>query len=149
MKKGYILKAYSYSPGYSDMRGAYHYLRLAQNKEGEWRIISEDREYYNAPTVITEYEVSKEDVLEFENFILTKHVVSLSKRLKSKRFITDYSPWSITIDLENTKNKKVEYYTIPQYNVYTPMDYKKIEKLKELFNALQGKVISEKVEKND
>ena len=56
------LREFSYSPGYSDMRGAYHREFLKKNEKGEWVFVSEDCESINDPTIITTYGVSLEAV---------------------------------------------------------------------------------------
>ena len=60
------LKKFTYRPGYCDMRGARHEEVLRKNENGEWTIISEDREYFNDPLRITSYAVSADKVEEFE-----------------------------------------------------------------------------------
>lgn len=146
MKK-IVLQGCTYSPGYSDMRGAAHSMELEKEETG-WVMICRDREYYSAPTKVAVYRVSVEAVAEFEDFIVKKRILSLENRLKSKVFITDYSPWSFDIDYEKTALGKTdqEFCSIGQNRIYSPLDRRKLEELKERFLALRGEILSETVE---
>lgn len=144
--KDKALREIEFSPGYSDMRGAKHFERLSKNKNGEWTIITSVREYFDAPTVTTTYEVSAEAVAQFEYFLKKAKIISLSKRRDSKEFLTDYSPWSFYIVFEG------EYYgdgyNISQYKKYSKKDYRLLDKLREEFYNLRGQKISE-ITEND
>ena len=135
------LREIEYSPGYGDMRGKRHFERLSKNKAGEWIIISSVREYFDAPDVTTTYEVSAEAVAQFEDFLKKTKILSLANRKDSKMFITDYSPWSFRIVLEN--GPYGDDYHISQYKRYSKRDYRLLEKLREQFYSLRGREISE------
>lgn len=65
----------------------------------------------------------------------------LTKRKDCKEFITDYSPWSFRIVLENESYG--DSYDISQYKRYSKRDYSLLEKLREQFYNLRGRKISE------
>lgn len=146
MKK-ILLRKIEYIPGYGDMRGERHYQSLEKNGDGEWVIVSSDREYFDAPTVITTYEVSTEAVAQFEVFLAKKKILSLSDRKDSKDFITDYRPWSFCIVSDDGTYGK--YCTIEQYKQYSRKDYELLTKLREQFYNLRGRKISEVTEKKE
>ena len=101
-----------------------------------------------SPTVVSTYAVSEEAVARFAEFILKKSVISLEKRPKSDMFVTDYSPWSWSIDYETTQfgNTKRESCSIEQYKTYSRKDDELLDELKERFCALRGEKLSEKAE---
>ncbi|MBO7519232.1 MAG: hypothetical protein J6T73_00495 [Clostridia bacterium] len=146
MKK-IVLRGLEYSPGYGDMRGTRRFENLKKNEDGGWIIVSSNREYFDAPTVTTTYEVSEEAVAQFEDFLKKAKILSLAKRKDSKDFITDYSPWSFRIDLED--GSYGDSYTISQYKRYSRRDYRLLEKLREQFYDLRGRKISEVTEKKE
>lgn len=129
------------------MRGTRRFENLKKNEDGGWIIVSSNREYFDAPTVTTTYEVSEEAVAQFEDFLKKAKILSLAKRKDSKDFITDYSPWSFRIDLED--GSYGDSYTISQYKRYSRRDYRLLEKLREQFYDLRGRKISEVTEKKE
>lgn len=143
--KNTVLRRLEYSPGYGDMRGERHYESLEKTDNGDWVIVSSDREYFDAPTVTTTYEVSAEAVAQFEIFLTKNKILSLAERKDSKDFITDYSPWSYCIVLDD--GACGEYCTIRQYKRYSKKDYKLLNELRERFQSLRGRKISEITEK--
>ena len=70
MMKEIKIRSISFSPGYGDMLGGYHSVSLEKNRDGKWTYVCNDREHYNAPTVVSTYAVSEEAVAQFEEFIL-------------------------------------------------------------------------------
>ena len=126
MKK---LKLYKYKkkPGYSDMRGARYSEVLKKNESGEWIIKSAERPYFSAPTKVSTYAVTEEEVEYFEKYLKDIRIPSLSKRLKSSIFVTDYSPWyySITFRGEDGSYKDEKDYTIEENRIYSRSDRKK------------------------
>ncbi|MBR4910369.1 MAG: hypothetical protein IKZ47_03480 [Clostridia bacterium] len=142
------LNRVSYSPGYGDMLGGYHESTLKKDKEGNWICVCIDRETHAMPKVITTYAVSAEAVARFEEFIKSKKVLSLEKRLKSNMFMTDYSPWSWSIDYDTVSfgKTKREYCSFGEYKIYVGHDYKLLNELEESFYALRGEKISETTE---
>ncbi len=138
----------SYSPGYGDMLGGYHESALRKDKSGNWTYVCSDCETHDRPTVITAYSVSDEAVAQLEEFIITKNVLSLENRSKSDLFITDYSPWSWSIDYETTSfgNTKREYCSFGEYKQYSAHDFELLNELEERFLALRGEKISETAE---
>ena len=144
------LHEFRYSPGYSDMRGARHEERLAKNENGVWTVVCSDREHFDAPTVVTVYEVSSEAEAAFEAFLETGKVSALADRRRSDVFCTDYSPWEFTIDYEDSSDKrKPAYFRIEEYKKYSKKDYALIAALRDRFRALRGKKISDFEERND
>ena len=140
------LKKFTYHPGYSDMRGARHEEVLRKNESGEWMITSEDREYYNDLLRITSYAVSPDKVEAFERFLKDKKILSLSKRLKSKVFVTDYSPWEYRIMLEEGTSYRDEC-RITEYKMYSERDKGLLKELNMRFKELHGEKISEEIQK--
>ena len=139
------LDSFSYSPGYSDMRGASHRDTLEKNDAGEWVIVSRNREYHSAPFIVTTYAVDQEKAAHFERFIKEKNVISLANRLKSKEFICDHSPWNFNIvfDCSAVGGSSYDDYSIGQYKIYTPNDRELLKELKSKFYALKGDMLSE------
>lgn len=139
----------SYSPGYGDMLGEYHGSALRKSKDGNWTYICSDRIVHNEPTVTTTYTVSAEAVAEFEEFIISKKILSLENRPKSDMFATDYSPWSWSIDYETTSFGKIKrkYCNFGEYKRYSGHDYELLNELKKRFTALRGEKISETTER--
>ena len=142
---------FSYSPGYSDMRGARHCESLQKNADGAWVVVCSDREHFGAPTVTATYEAKEEDVREFAKFIDKENVRLLAGRRKSDEFLTDYSPWEFTVLLTDDPSGrgKREYYCIGEYKKYSEKDYKLLSKLRDAFRALRGKKLFEISEKDD
>ncbi len=66
------LVSFSYSPGYGDMDGEYHYSSLKKNENGDWIIESSNRKNLEEPTTVTTYAVSSDKVAAFETFIKEK-----------------------------------------------------------------------------
>jgi hypothetical protein len=145
------LVSFSYSPGYSDMDGEYHYSSLKKNENGEWIIESSNRNNLEEPTVVTTYAVSSDKVAAFEAFIKEKNIVSLKDRKDSDDFITDYSPWGYSIEFDNSSvgGSKREYYSISQYKQYSKSDEVLMDELDNRFDDLFGEVLSEVVEKGE
>ena len=140
--KNIKLRKFAYSPGYCDMRGASHSACLMKNEDGKWIITASDREHFGEPRVITTYAVTDEAAAEFEAFILDNNVPSLARRLKSKTFATDYSPWSYSIYLDTGSGGSKDY-DITQYRIYSPRDKKLLDELTRRFEALKTDKISE------
>lgn len=139
------LSSFSYSPGYCDMTGESHICELKKNDAGEWVFICRDRDVHSDPFTILTYSVSSGSASEFEEYIKKINFISLSKRLKSNEFVTDYSPWHFTVvfDCSETGGSSYDDYGISQYRVYSPMDQKLMKEVKERFYALKGELISE------
>ena len=144
------LKSFRYSPGYCDMLGAGHSDSLQKDDDGRWVFVSRNREVHSDPFIVTTYSVDDEAVARFETFIKERKLISLSKRLDSKEFATDYSPWSfeIVFDCSNVGGSSYENYRISQYRVYSKMDIKLLDETKDMFYALKGDIISE-ITEND
>ena len=66
------LVSFSYSPGYGDMDGEYHYSSLRKNDNGDWTIESSNRSNMEEPTTVTTYAVSSDKVAAFEAFIIAR-----------------------------------------------------------------------------
>ena len=145
------LKKFTYHPGYSDMRGARHEEVLRKNESGEWMITSEDREYFNDPLRITRYAVSADKLEAFERFLKDKKILSLSNRLKSSLFVTDYSPWEYRILLEEDTSSlgSRDEYRIPEYKKYSERDRGLLKELDLRFRDLHGEKISEEIQKEE
>lgn len=142
------LRSFSYSPGYCDMTGESHSSELKKNDAGEWVFICRDRDVHSDPFTILTYSVSSGSASEFEEYIKKINFISLSKRLKSNEFVTDYSPWHFTVvfDCSEIGGSSYDDYGISQYRVYSPMDQKLMKEVKERFYALKGELISEATE---
>ena len=145
-----VLKSFSYSPGYCDMLGAGHSDSLKKNDEGRWVIISRNREDHSDPFMVTTYAVNNESAARFERFIKERNLISLSKRLDSKEFVTDYSPWSyeIVFDCSMIGGSSFDDYRIPQYRIYSKKDTELLKEVKDMFFSLRGDIISEMEEKD-
>lgn len=142
------LTSFRYSPGYCDMRGESHQCELKKNDDGAWVFISRDRDCHSNPFTVLTYSVSPERASEFEEYIKKINFISLSKRLKSSEFVTDYSPWHFTVvfDCSEIGGSGYDDYGISQYRIYSPMDQKLLKEVKEKFNAIKGELISETTE---
>ena len=142
------LSSFRYSPGYCDMRGESHQCELKKNDDGAWVFISRDRDCHSNPFSVMTYSVSPESASEFEEYIKKINFISLSKRLKSSDFVTDYSPWHFTVvfDCSEIGGSSYDDYGISQYRIYSPMDQKLLKEVKEKFYALKGELISETTE---
>lgn len=142
------LSSFRYSPGYCDMRGESHQCELKKNDDGAWVFISRDRDCHSDPFSVMTYSVSPESASVFEEYIKKINFISLSKRLKSSDFVTDYSPWHFTVvfDCSEIGGSSYDDYGISQYRIYSPMDQKLLREVKEKFYALKGELISETTE---
>lgn len=142
------LSSFRYSPGYCDMRGESHQCELKKNDDGAWVFISRDRDCHSDPFSVMTYSVSPESASVFEEYIKKINFISLSKRLKSSDFVTDYSPWHFTVvfDCSEIGGSSYDDYGISQYRIYSPMDQKLLKEVKEKFYALKGELISETTE---
>ena len=142
--QGIELSEFDLSPGYCDMTGESHqnYLRC---KDGKWTIRSINREPGSRVDIVTTYAVDTAAVAEFETFIKENDICELADRKESGMFITDYSPWSCTIVFGQVGSRKT--YRFGEYLDYTEKDRELIKELRDRFNALKGKKISEKTEK--
>lgn len=140
-----------YSPGYGDMRGEYHNVSLTENKDGDTVMICTDRDFFNAPEVVTTYAVGPAALASFEKFLAKKNIPSLALRPKSDLFATDYSPWSWYIVYDavlfgKTTRKEC---SIKQYRMYSPIDRMLLNELEERFSALRGEQISTRTVERD
>ncbi|MBR3341070.1 MAG: hypothetical protein IKG30_05580 [Clostridiales bacterium] len=144
------LRSFSYSPGYCDMMGAGHRDCLEKNDEGQWVFISRNRENHSEPFMVTTYAVDEVAAARFESFLKERNLISLSKRLDSKEFVTDYSPWSygIVFDCSKIGGSSFDDYCISQYRVYSKKDTELLKEIRDMFYALKGDVISEIEEKD-
>ena len=81
----------------------------------------------------------------FETFIKERNLISLSKRLDSKEFVTDYSPWGygVVFDCSGIGGSIFDDYRISQYKIYTKKDMELLNEVKEMFFSLRGDIISE------
>lgn len=147
IKKGNAgeLNSFSYSPGYSDMRGAYHRDSLEKNDAGEWFFITRNRECHSDPVIVNTYSADQKKVSDFVSFVKDKNIISLTKRLESKEFACDYSPWSfiVVFDCSAVGGSSYDDYNISQFRIYTPKDRELLNELKEKFYNLKGDMISE------
>ena len=139
------INSVSFSPGYGDMLGGYHKSTLRKDKDGGWIYVCSDRETHDRPAITTVYAVSDEAVAQFEEFIKSNKVLSLEGRPESNMFMTDYSPWSWSIDYDTTALGKPrrEYCSFGEYKKYSGQDYKLLSELEKRFTALRGEKISE------
>lgn len=144
------LKSFRYSPGYCDMLGAGHSDLLQKIDDGHWVFVSRNREVHSDPFMVTTYAVDDEAVSRFETFIKERKLISLTKRLDSKDFATDYSPWSyeIVFDCSKAGGSSYENYRISQYKVYSKTDMELLGEVRDMFYALKGDIISEIAEKD-
>jgi Predicted Zn-dependent hydrolases of the beta-lactamase fold len=133
------------------MDGESHYESLEKNENGQWVIISRDKENMGEPMIETTYEVSDEAVKGFDTFIRDKNILSLQNRKDSDEFITDYSSWnySFTYDNSSIGGDSWEMYSLGQYKVYSDEDFKLLKELDKQFQDMHGKKLSEVVEKDD
>lgn len=145
------LKSFSYSPGYSDMAGACHYEDLQKDENGNWVIVSRNRESFDEPTIVTTYAVSEDALKEFETYLKESNITSLSDRKDSEDFATDYSAWNYSIVFDNSASggKRNEFYSIGEYKKYSDKDYARLNDLNERFKKLYGKVLSEEIEEDN
>ena len=145
------LLEYRFSPGYSDMNGASHHETLTKDDNGNWVIISRDRDDMEDPMVETTYAVSDEDVANLDAFIKENNVLGLMNRPESDDFMTDYSPWGYGMVYNNSSlgGSEHEIYGIDEYHKYTHSDYELMEELDKLFKDIHGEKISEVTESED
>ena len=138
----------SYSPGYGDMLGGRHESTLRKDRDGSWICVCSDRETHDRPAVTTVYAVSSEAVAGFEEFIKSKKVLSLEERPDSDLFVTDYSPWSWSVDYDTASfgKTKREYCSFGEYKKYSGRDYELLRELEKRFIAIRGEKISETAE---
>ena len=151
MKKFKIYRI-CYSPGYCDMMGGGHGIYIDRDDSGKIIYTSRDREDHASPESITTYDVPPEALSQLEEFIQKNRVLSLAKRPASDLFITDYSPWSISIDYEKATFGKVRryYLNIGEYKKYSERDNRTINELIRRITSLRGEKLSEtkgKIEK--
>lgn len=139
-----------YKPGYSDMRGGYHSAELKKTEGNKWVVECNDREDHRSPNIVTVYAAADEAVADLEKFLARERFKSLEKRLKSDMFITDYSPWRISIEyVETVFGKTTEKEcNLAEYRVYTKRDRDFLSELKDRFGKLKGEKISERTEKD-
>ncbi len=139
------LRTFSYSPGYSDMRGAYHQDKIEKNDNGEWEFVSSNRDMHSSPMMLTTYRVSADAVAEFESFIKEKNLIDLSNRPDSDMFVYDYSPrsYGIVFDCSAVGGSRYESYGFSQYKVFSDDDDALLRQVIEMFYALRGEKISE------
>lgn len=138
------LSEFDLSPGYCDMTGESHQSYLRCN-EGKWIIRSIDRAPESRVETVTTYAVDTAAVAEFEAFIKENDICELAGRKESGDFITDYSPWSCTIVFGKVGSRKS--YRFWEYLEYTSKDLELIKELREMFERLKGRKISEKKER--
>ena len=138
------LSEFDLSPGYCDMTGESHQSYLRCN-EGKWIIRSIDRAPESRVETVTTYAVDTAAVAEFETFIKENDICELAGRKESGDFITDYSPWSCTIVFGKVGSRKS--YRFWEYLEYTSKDLELIKELREMFERLKGRKISEKKER--
>ena len=145
------LKEFSYSPGYSDMNGAYHNDKLKKNENGEWIIESRNRDSFEEPEKVTTYAVSDEDAASFIAFLKDKEFSSLSERPESGDFWLDHSPWHyyMLYDCSAIGGKKRQVYSFDQYREYTDEDRELMNEADERFAKLRGEVISEVIDTSE
>lgn len=134
-----------YSPGYSDMMGRSSRATLKKSESGEWIIESRSRESRKDPIRVVTYSVDEEKLMDFVTFLKNEDVAGLSKRKKSDEFITDYSPWSISLRFDNSAigGSKFEWYQFGQYQNYSDADHELIKEVNTRFGALYGEKLSE------
>ena len=139
------LHSVHYSPGYGDMLGQYHGSTLRKGPDGAWIMVCTDRERHDMPKVTATYAVSHQAVAQLTAFMAEKKIFSLENRLKSNRFVTDYHPWSWSVDYDATAFGKTErkYCCIEEKKHYSARDYKILNELRERFEALRGEKIAE------
>ena len=145
------LTEFRVNPGYGDMDGGYHCMTLKKDESDEWVIVSEDRDTYSAPTIITTYAVTEDGVSSFAGFLKDNNVLSLMNRKDSDDFIYDYHAWSYNLIYDNTSigGSSYETYTISQYKEYSDKDYDLLNEIDNRFDDLRGEVISEVTERDD
>ena len=139
------IRSISYTPGYSDMRGALHEAALKKNMDGKWIYVCRDREDFSSAMVSTVYGVCDDEMEQFADFILEKKILSLGDRPDDRDLLaTDYRPWSWNIDYE-TSAAELEKgrCRIEEYKAYSDSDCKLLRELKERFTALPKEKISE------
>lgn len=146
--KDFSLHRLSYSPGYGDMLGQYESSTLEKTPDGGWTLACTRRERHDLPKVTATYAVDYRAVAELTTFMAEKKIISLENRLKSNRFVTDYHPWSWSVDYDATAFGKTErkYCCIEENKHYSARDYEILNELRERFEALRGEKISETTE---
>lgn len=139
------LLSFTYSPGYSDMDGESHQDRLERNGDGEWKIVSRNRNSFGEPMIVTTYSVSADAVGRFVTFLEENDVLSLEDRPDDDLFATDYSPWSYRAVFDNSAGggDAYESCSIGEYKQYSERDYELLKELNRQFRSLFGAVVSE------
>jgi len=142
------IKEFVYSKGFCTMEGEYHKKILKKASNGDWVIECMDRDSIMEPMLISTFAVDEDKASHFIEFLEINDFYSLSAREKSDIFVTDYSPWKISIFFEDKDLKQFAgaNVNIEEYREYTDMDYALLKRVDEEFEGLRGKILEIKSE---
>ncbi|MBR6257547.1 MAG: hypothetical protein IKR23_09230 [Lachnospiraceae bacterium] len=137
-----------YHPGYGDMNGESHNRSLFKDDNGDWYIESSDCEGIGEPFITTIYEVSQEDIVDFSLFLQSAKFDTMENRPDSDLFMTDYSPWNVSIAYKDNNTGEKVSIRLEEYKEYSNADYRLLDEFFMRFKALEGDIISQEEEED-
>lgn len=139
------LLGFTYSPGYSDMEGGYHYESLECTDAGNYVLITHDQDSFDAPEIITTYAVTEVQWQEFCDYLLENDVADMSNRRDTDDFALDWSPWHYTVIYDDSAYDGTGYdtYGFGQYKAYSDHDYDVMKELDRMLKDMKQNMISQ------
>ncbi|MBQ4416262.1 MAG: hypothetical protein II868_01095 [Butyrivibrio sp.] len=137
------LIGFSYSPGYSDMMGAYYAEEIIRAEDGTYTYVVTEREYHSAPDIKTVYAFDEEGMDALKEIIDEYDICALEKRRKSNDFVYDYSPWRYSLRFDDSATGGDEYVSVSfnEYQRYRKGDEEALDELLNAARALRGEQI--------
>ena len=137
------LIGFSYSPGYSDMMGAYYAEEIIRAEDGTYTYVVTEREYHSAPDIKTVYAFDEEGMDALKEIIDEYDICALEKRRKSNDFVYDYSPWRYSLRFDDSATGGDEYVSVSfnEYQRYRKGDEEALDELLDTARALRGEQI--------
>ena len=134
------LIGFSYSPGYSDMMGAYYAEEIIRAEDGTYTYVVTEREYHSAPDIKTVYAFDEEGMDALKEIIDEYDICALEKRRKSNDFVYDFSPWRYSLRFDDSETGGDEYVTVTfnEYQRYRKGDEEALDELLNAARALRG-----------
>lgn len=139
------LLSFTYSPGYSDMEGGYHYESLECTDAGDYVLIVHDQESFHDSEIITTYAVTEAQWQEFSDYLLDNDVAGLSDRRDIDDFALDWSPWHYTVIYDDSAYGGTGYdtYGFGQYKAYSDHDHEIMKELDQMLLDMEQDMISQ------
>ena len=137
------LKNFSYYPAYDSSDGSSHSICL-KKKNGKWVIDCYDKEGDNDGKD-EYYEVSEEDLAEFEEFVKDERFSALGWRDKSGECPEGYNEWMYSMSFANPYSELGDDVNVyfNELREYTDEDRELIEELGRRFEALRGNAVAD------